>query len=203
MSRAQLRTVSADAGQAQLAYGGLRLGELLGLTWSDVEPHRIYVRQQLEAVTGHFTQPKTKAGTRFVELPSFVMRRLNEWRVACPNGEHNLCFPNSQGGPMNDRNFRSRMFYPALRRAKLRRIRVHDLRHTAASSMIATGADLAAISRQLGHANIQITLSTYTHWFAKRNDSGLGAKLEAMLAKEAGPFSAPNQKMPTTKLVSR
>ena len=55
---------------------------------------------------------------------------------------------------MDDSNFRSRVFYPALRHAGLRRVRLHDLRHTAASSMIATGADLAAISRQLGHANV-------------------------------------------------
>jgi hypothetical protein len=53
--------------------------------------------------------------------------------------------------------------------------------------MIATGADLAAISRQRGRANVQITLSTYTHFFEKRADSGLGAKLEA-LAKAKGGF---------------
>jgi integrase len=87
---------------------------------------------------------------------------------------------------MDDRNFRARVFYPALRRAKLRRIRVHDLRHTAASLMIATGADLAAISRQLGYANVQITLSTYTHFFARRSESGLGTRLEELVRKEVG-----------------
>ena len=92
----------------------------------------------------------------------------------------------SRGKGMDDRNFRTRVFYPALRRAKLRRIRVHDLRHTAASLMIATGADLAAISRQLGHANVGITLSTYTHFFEKRGDSGLGARLDALIQREVG-----------------
>ncbi len=97
-----------------------------------------------------------------------------------------MCFPNGEGGPQDDRNFRSRHFHRALRRAGLRRIRVHDLRHTAASLLIATGADLAAISRQLGHANPQITLSTYTHFFAKRADSDLGAKLGAFVEREVG-----------------
>ena len=52
--------------------------------------------------------------------------------------------------------------------------------------MIATGADLAAISRQLGHANVGITLSTYTHFFEKRGNSGLGARMEELVKKEVG-----------------
>jgi integrase len=86
---------------------------------------------------------------------------------------------------MDDGNFRARVFYPALRRAGLRRIRVHDLRHTAASFLIATGADLAAISRQMGHVtNSAITLATYTHWFAQRTESGLGARLDALVERQ-------------------
>jgi integrase len=97
-----------------------------------------------------------------VELPAVAVRELKAWRLRCPKGQLDLCFPNLGGGPGDDRNLRSRVFYPALRRAPrqpqhhaldlrgLRRIRVHDLRHTAASFFIATGADLAAVSRQLG-----------------------------------------------------
>ena len=112
-----------------LAYGGLRLGELLGLQWDGVEfgRNRILVRRQLEAITGELRKPKTAAGIRFVELPSFVVHELKTWRLRCPKGEHRLCFPDSTGRPMDDRNFRARVFYPALRRAKFRRIRVHDL----------------------------------------------------------------------------
>ena len=169
-------------------YGGPRLGELLGLQWGDVEfsANRILVRQQLEAVTGELRTPKTRAGTRFIELPRFVMAELKQWKLRCPPGPLDLCFPDSRGGPMDSRNLRSRVFGPALRRAGLRRIRIHDLRHTHASHLIATGADLAAISRQLGHANAAITLSTYTHAFAKRNESGLGALLEAFIRDEVG-----------------
>ena len=184
-----------------LAYGGLRLGELLGLQWGDVEyaANRLLVRRQLEAVTGELRAPKTKAGTRFVELPTFVMTELKRWQLRCPKGNLDLCFPDSAGGGMDDRNFRTRIFYPALRRARLRRIRVHDLRHTAASLMIATGADLAAISRQLGHANVQITLATYTHFFQRRSESGLGARMEALVNKENGCVLV----VPTTERVEQ
>jgi hypothetical protein len=77
---------------------------------------------------------------------------------------------------MDDRNFRVRHFYPALRRARLRLIRVHDLRHTAASMLIAAGADLPNVSRQLGHGNANITLSVCTHWFVRRIRLGREAR---------------------------
>jgi integrase len=171
-----------------LAYGGLRLGELLGVRWGDVEldQRRLLVRQQLCGESGEFREPKTKAGVRFVELPAFVIRELREWKLRCPKGELDLCFPNSDGGSMDQFNFRGRIFCAALRRAKLRRVRVHDLRHGAASLMIAAGCDIASVSRQLGHANVAVTLGTYSHWFQKRTESGLGAMLEAFLEKEDG-----------------
>ena len=193
---------------AVLAYGGLRLGELLGLQWGDVELDRgrLLVQRQLEAGTGTLREPKTKAGTRFVELPSFAINALREWKAGCPISELDLCFPGSRGGPMDDRNSRSRVFYPALRRAKLRRIRVHDLRHGAASFAISTGADIATVSRQLGHANVAITLSTYAHWFAQRTDSGLGARLDALVRKEGGGFSvvpSTSTEMPSTEVIEK
>ena len=153
-------------------YGGPRLGELLGLQWGDVEfgANRILVRQELEAVTVELRAPKTRTGTRFIELPRFVMTELKQWKLRCPPGPLDLCFPSGSGSPMDDRNFRSRVFAPALRRAGLRKIRIHDLRHTQASHLLATGADLAAISRQLGHANVNITLGTYAHFFAMRSE---------------------------------
>jgi len=61
--------------------------------------------------------------------------------------------------------------------------------------MIATGADLATISRQLGHANVNITLTTCTRWFARRTEPGLGAKLEALVEKEIGCVSAASENL--------
>ena len=86
--------------------------------------------------------------------------------------------------PVHSRRFRDNVFFPALRRAKLRRIRIHDLRHTCASMLIAKGADLVTISRQLGHANPQITLGIYAHMFARRSESGLGARMEELVRAE-------------------
>jgi integrase len=150
---------------AVLAYGGLRIGELLGLTWGDVELSRgrLLVRRQLCGNTGLLREPKTARGQRFVELPSATIAALEVWKLRCPKGKLELVFPNTEGGPMNHFNFRGRVFTPALRRAGLRRVRVHDMRHTCASLLIATGCDIAAVSRQLGHANVATTLAGISH----------------------------------------
>ena len=174
------------AAMGVLGYGGLRIGELLGLQWGDAELDRgrVLVRRQLCNVSHELRAPKTKAGTRFVELPPMVIKELRTWRLRCPKGELDLMFPNSKGGAADHYNFGSRVFHPALRRAGLRRVRIHDLRHGAASMMIAAGCDIAAVSRQLGHANVSITLGTYSHWFAQRTESGVAARLAAFLKAE-------------------
>jgi integrase len=83
---------------------------------------------------------------------------------------HRLRTPGEVMFPLDPRNFRSRVWHPALHRAGLRAIRIHDARHTHASLLIAAGADVVAVSRRLGHANPNITLTTYSHLF-KRSDS--------------------------------
>jgi integrase len=165
-----------------LVYGGLRIGEACGLTWDDLElsRNRLRVSQQRESATGNITSPKTAAGARFVELPSFVAHELRQHKLRSQKASPEFVFP------IHLRRFRDQVFFKALRCAKLRRIRLHDLRHTAASLMIATGADIASVSRQLGHANVAITLGTYTHAFAKRAESGIGARLEELVRRESG-----------------
>lgn len=191
------------AGMMVLGYGGLRIGELFGLCWGDFEPgrDRILVRRQLDNVTGEFREPKTKAGTRFVELPPMVIKALREWKLRCPKGPEGLMFPNARGGAADYFNFSQRVFLPALRRAGLRRVRIHDLRHGHASMLVASGANIAAVSRQLGHANVGITLGTYSHWFAQRDESGVGAKLSAFLAAEKtdGPIMVPGPNLDSRK----
>jgi integrase len=171
------------AAMSVLAYGGLRIGELLGLQWGDVELDRarILVRRQMCDVSREFREPKTRAGVRFIELPPTTIKELREWKIGSPKGALDLCFPNSDGGPADAHNFGNRVFAPALRRAGLRRIRVHDLRHGCASYLIASGADIASVSKQLGHSNVSTTLSIYSHWFQQRTETGLGSRLAAYL----------------------
>jgi integrase len=89
-------------------------------------------------------------------------------------------FPNLDGKPMSAPNMMTRGFYPALRRAGLRKIRFHDLRHTYASLMIASGVDVVRVSRLLGHSSPTITLNVYAHQLPSAH-YGSAEKLAALL----------------------
>jgi integrase len=144
-------------------FTGMRQGELLGLHWGDIDwsSREIYVRRAFK--DGAFAQPKTKTSQRRVPVPEFLLHELKAWKLRCPKGEFDMVFPNGAGNPESHANVLQRGFYPALRRAGLRKIRFHDLRHTFASLLIANGEDVVRVSRQLGHASPHITLHTYSH----------------------------------------
>ena len=72
-------------------------------------------------------------------------------------------FTNEQGGMLDPDNLRSRVFYRVLKKAGLRRVRIHDLRHSFASRLIANGESLAYVRDQMGHSSIQVTVDIYGH----------------------------------------
>jgi integrase len=116
---------------------------------------------------GRFYDTKSKHSRRIVELPSPLIHSLKVWRLKCPKGEHDLVFPNNEDNPMDAANLIHRGFEPAVRRAGLRKIRFHDLRHAAASLLLANGIDVVAVSRLLGHSSPIVTLSIYSHAIPK------------------------------------
>lgn len=160
---------------------GMRSGELFALRWSDVSfdadtkgRGQIYVRQSLswskekgDAVSQpRFFPPKTEAGIRTVPVPREVVTILKEWKLACPVSELHLVFPTPTGQPARRSNVLALGFEPALKRAKLRRITMHSLRHSYASALILHGAPVTEVQKLLGHSNPAITLSRYSHWFS-------------------------------------
>ena len=93
-------------------------------------------------------------------MPPTLQQALQQ-RSTTRRSEFVLC--SERGIPLDADNFRHREFPAALRRAELRRIRFHDLRHTYTSLLIAHGAHPKYIQAQLGHASIQTTLDRYGH----------------------------------------
>jgi integrase len=161
-------------------FTGCRVGEILGAPWRDIDwkSSQFHVRRTYK--DGQFQKPKTRASIRRITLPTFLIKELKVWRLACPKGKHDLVFPNLDGLPMSHTNLLQRGFYPALRRAGLRKIRFHDLRHTFASLMISNGEDIVRVSRMLGHANASITLNVYGHLVPKEHD-GSGDRLVSLV----------------------
>jgi integrase len=139
---------------------GMRRGELLGLRWEDVdlEGHRIFVRRALWR--GKFVTPKSRRSRRTIDLAPTLRATLARLSSRFQGG---LVFCNADGSPIDPDNFAHRDWARVLRRAELRRIRFHDLRHTYASLLIAQGAHPKYIQAQLGHASIQTTLDRYGH----------------------------------------
>jgi len=142
---------------------GMRQGELLGLKWGDIDwtAKQVHVRQQYTC--GRLCELKTKSSRRSIGLSNELTLELKKWKLRCPKGEHDLVFPSGAGNHENHGNLLRRGFYPALRRAGLRKITFHSLRHSFASFLIAKNVHPKRIQALMGHSSIKITMDVYGH----------------------------------------
>jgi integrase len=164
------------------AFTGARQAEVLGLQWGDIDWNRRSAEIRRQWRRGAFYEPKTKASRRTVELPDELVSALKRWRLRCPKGEHDLVCPNAKGRPMQSSDLLRTGLHPALRRAGIRQVRFHDLRHAFASNLLADGVDVVTVSKALGHANVHITLVTYAHAIPKQRH-GAGDAFARLLAQ--------------------
>ena len=156
---------------------GLRLGEALALSWSDLDldASRITVNHTLQRLDGtmQLVEPKTDRSRRTVSIPAVAISALLKHRqnqiqdrqLAGTRWSGNplgLVFTSSLGTPLDARNV-LRMFQALLKAAELPNMRIHDLRHSAASILIAQGVSAKAISELLGHSAVAFTLQVYGH----------------------------------------
>ncbi len=156
---------------------GLRRGEALGLKWEDVDFDKglLHVRRTLQRVGGklQLTEPKTRTSRRSINLPQICIaalrghKDLQRWEKRLAGDrwqEHELVFPTGIGTPYEPNNLK-RHLQRMLDKAGLPHIRIHDLRHTAASLMLAQGIQPKVISEILGHSRIGVTLDIYAHLY--------------------------------------
>lgn len=161
------------------AYGGLRVGEMGALRRASVHLPRGVVRvdETLAEVSGRvsFEPPKTRASRRAVVLPASVAQALAE-HISTYSGPDNtdLVFRSPEGGPMRLASWRRRFWLPAVARAGLKGLRIHDLRHTAVALWIATGANPKQISVRAGHTSVSFTLDRYGHLFEDADETLAG-----------------------------
>lgn len=152
---------------------GLRRGEALGLSWTDVDlvGGRLTVRQALHRVDRQLKleEVKTEGSNATIPLPAPLVKVLqahrkrqleerfeagSEWR------ESGLVFTTKVGGPIEPRNV-NRMFSTLCTKAQVRQVRVHDLRHSCATLLFSMGVDAATVQRILRHSSITVTTSVY------------------------------------------
>lgn len=160
---------------------GLRRGELTGLTWNDIDfkNSQISINKQRHYVVGYGTikdKPKTEAGVRTVTASKTVMNLLKQYRnqqleqklklgTAWQNEPY--VFVLDDGTPISP-NLPYKWFVNFLERHNLPKITFHQLRHTNASILIASGEDVVTVSGRLGHSDKSITLNTYSHIIQSR-----------------------------------
>jgi len=169
-------------------FSGLRRGEVTGLRWSDVDltKRRLTVRTQRVQVGGSVVEgrAKTKAGEdRRVDLGeraigALMAHRLSQelereqWGEAYE--DDGLVFAKENGRPLLPQ-YVTRLFDSLVAEAGVRRVRLHDLRHAAASLMIAAGVDIAVVSKRLGHSSIGVTADVYGHLIGNAGRSAADA----------------------------
>ena len=139
---------------------GYRIGELAGM-WVEQVDWQSGVIHVTAAQTRYGRQKITKGRSlRTTPIPGHLLDPLYELTAGRPGDAY--VFTARRGGPIDDGNFRDRVFLPALERAKIRRGSPHDMRHTAASWLVAAGVDLYRVQELLGHESFRTT-QRYAH----------------------------------------
>ena len=155
---------------------GVRLGEALALRWSDIDfvEGLATIRRALQRQRGVglvFVEPKSSKGRRTVPFPPETIDVLRAHRKDLDRERHeaekrwqenDLVFPSPTGQP-RDMTYLSFTFHRGLERAGLPRLRIHDLRHTAATHLLNKHVHPKVVQELLGHSTIAITLDTYSH----------------------------------------
>jgi integrase len=153
-----------------IARTGLRLGEAIALKWGDIDFKGRFIIVQRSYSRGKTETPKSGKSRR-VDMSKQLTETLIGLRRqrkldTLKQGWRQMpdwIFINNRGEPLDINNWRKRVFYRALEKAGLRRIRIHDLRHTYASLLIQAGESLPYVRDQLGHHSISVTVDIYGH----------------------------------------
>ena len=147
-----------------LFWTGCRIGEVLALTWDDVDADAIHISKTMSRLRGapYIRAPKTRESVRTVPLPAFISSMLTDYkRLTVYTGPELFQITSSAA---------ARLLARHAKQAGLERIRIHDLRHSHASMLIQAGVPAIAIAERLGHKNAQTTLRVYAHLYESTKD---------------------------------
>lgn len=152
-----------------LYYSGMRTGELVSLTWSDIDFNNNTINVNKTLAGTKITTTKTESSTRIITMPNHIMQLLGKLKLhqATKYGfepKMNYCvfgkFTHYMSKTALGNNYEK---YVKL--SDVKRIRLHDFRHSHASYLINKGVIISVVAARLGHANVSMTLDTYSHLY--------------------------------------
>ncbi|MEG3245188.1 tyrosine-type recombinase/integrase [Streptococcus suis] len=174
-----------------LFFTGLRLGEALALTWQDIDflSNTIHITKSIYVNKGisHISTTKTKAGTRRIIINKKLSQELQHWQqqqkyLLGQFTSDSLTLQVFQSSPLTiTKNAIEKQYKKILERDDtLKKIRIHDFRHSHASLLINQGEDYLVVKERLGHASITTTIDTYSHLYPSKQKA-LADKLDDLL----------------------
>jgi integrase len=189
-----------------LARTGMRFGEALALKWTDIDFQGRFISVERGFSRGKVETPKSGKSRRVdmskqlanvlsdlkhhrkVETVKQGWKRMPDW-----------VFVSSAGTPLDINHWRRRVFDKALEKAGLRKVRVHDLRHTFASLLIQAGESLVYVRDQLGHHSIKVTVDIYGHLAPGGNKAAVDRLDDPSFSATIRNLSATNEKRVTAQ----
>lgn len=169
-------------------FTGMRMGEILALNWNDINllTNTIHVTKTAYFLNkrNHINSTKTRAGTRYITINKKLANMLRDWKQEqttllkefiddIDNLQVIQSSPISITKNMIDKKFKQILS----RNNDIKKIRIHDLRHSHASLLINQGEDYLVVKERLGHASITTTIDTYSHLYPSKQKS-LANKLD-------------------------
>ena len=164
-----------------LFWTGIRIGELMALTFTDVDLEKkiITINKSYQRLHGKdvITPPKTPKSNRKVNIPQFLADDIRDYEESLYDfdlKDRIICVT---------KNFLERELVRGVKLSGVKKIRIHDLRHSHASLLIEMGFSPKEIAERLGHENIETTLNTYAHLYPNKQEQ-LASRLDDFYAEE-------------------
>jgi integrase len=170
-----------------LARTGMRVGEALALKWADLDFGGRFINVERGLSRGRLTTPKSGKSRR-VDMSLQLKEALLDHQYKLKS---EWLFTNTKGGFIDLDNWRRLIFVKLLATAGLRRIRIHDLRHTYASLRVSKGDNIQDVSNQLGHHSVKLTLDEYAKWLPGKKKAEVDALDDQAFTAPDGPPHGP------------
>lgn len=163
-----------------IALTGIRIGELLGLRWEDVDFEAGIITVRQSVWRGKIQAPKSDRSVRTLPLPRQLSIAL-EWlrRAWIPNSAE-LLWANSDGEPHDADNLRKRIFHPILARAGVEHGGFHGFRHMQGTLLVKHGANPKIVQAQLGHSDVRTTLEFYADVIAEDHRKAVASVADSL-----------------------